>query len=384
MTIHSPHPVMLLKARIAALAPLVQACRDDMEQMRRMPRPLVEAVAEAGLFRLLAPAALGGWELSLPAFMEVVEAAAALDGSVGWLVGNGGGISRVCAYLPEAFARDWLAEPHGLIVATNGAIGEAVPVPGGYRVTGRWPFGSGIHHATLVAPACRVTEPDGQGPILMCYVAAEHAEIIDTWQTSGMRGTGSNDYTLHDVFVPAAHTHDMVNPQPIQAGSVYRLPQVSLFATTVATVPLGIARGLLDTFITSIAARSRTGTSAALRDRELIQSELGRADTLHEAGRALLIAAMRELEDANATGGDRLIRARIRYRAACCHAAETALRIADIISSCAGTSAIWERDGLERRIRDIQAAAKHTAMSPNMYVVAGRVLMGLEPGVARF
>ncbi len=384
MVEETSNPVACLKARIADIASLVADHRDAMDRERRLPRPVFEAIADAGLLRLWAPRTMGGWELSPPEFMAVVEAAAALDGSVGWVVGNGGGMSRAAGYLPEGVARPWFSDGRALVVATNGAIGEAIPVSGGFRVSGRWPFASGIHHASLVASACRVADGSGQGPVLLCYVPAAHAEIVDNWRVSGLRGSGSCDYTLSDVFVPAEHTHDMLHPPATQPGLVYRWPAISAFATTVAVVPLGIARAALDTFFGSLAGRTRAGTAAALCERELIQSEIGRAEALHAAGRALLLAAMGELTEALAHGGDRLIRARANYRSACTHAAESAIRVAEIVSAAAGAAAIWETLPLERQVRDIQAAAKHIAMSPNNYVVSGRICLGLDPGTPRF
>jgi alkylation response protein AidB-like acyl-CoA dehydrogenase len=376
--------VSCLKARIASLGPLVAAQRDAMDRDRRLTRQVFQAIADAGLLRLWAPRALGGWELSPPDFMAVVEAAAALDGSIGWVVGNGGGMSRAAGYLPEAVARPWFARADAFVVATNGAVGEAVPVEGGYRISGRWPFASGIHHATLVAPACRVADGSGQGPILLCYMAAEHAEIIDNWRVSGLRGSGSCDYTLNNVFVPNEHTHDMLHPPATQPGLLYRWPAISAFSTTVAVVPLGIARAALDAFTGGLAARTRAGTAFALRDRELIQSEVGRAEALHAAARALLVSAMNEVTEAIEGGGERLSRARAMFRAACTYAAESAIRVADIVCAAAGAAAIWEEHPLERQVRDIQAAVKHVAMSPNNYVVSGRICLGLEPGTLRF
>jgi len=384
MNATSPNPVAFLKERIAGLAPIVAAARGEMERERRLPDAVFRAIADAGLLRIWRPRALGGWELSLHGFMEVIEAASALEGAIGWTIGNLGGMSRAPGYLSPAAVDALFASADSFIVATNGRIGEAVPVPGGFRVSGCWPFGSGIHHATHVAAACRITEGLGEGTILLAYMEACHVTIIDNWHTSGLRGTGSCDYRVEGVFVPTEHTHDMVNPTATQPGILYRIPHVSVFATTVSCVPLGIARGALDTFITSLSERARQGTSAPLRERELIQSELGRAETMHAAARALLRAKMDELEAATEIGGPRLILARADYRAACTHASETALSVATMLASMAGTSAIMESSPLERQIRDIHAAVRHAALSPNNYVVAGRLHLGLEPGVARF
>lgn len=384
MNVVSANPVTLLKERIAGIAPVVAAARNDMERDRKLPDPVFRAIAEAGLLRLWRPRALGGWELSLHGLMEVVETAAALEGAVGWIIGNLGGMSRAAGYLSPDAAETLFAAPDSAIVASNARIGEASPVPGGYRVSGTWPFASGVHHATHVAAACRITAGPGEGAVLLVYLEAGHAEISDTWHSSGLRGTGSCDFTLADVFVPAEHTHDMLNPPATQPGLVYRLPAVSAFATTVSVVPLGIARAALDTFTAALSGRSRAGTAAPLRERELIQSELGRADTLHAAGRALLRAAMTELEDAADVGGPRLVHARADFRAACTYAAECALAIANILAAAAGTASVLETSPLERQIRDIHAASRHIAMSPNNYVVAGRLHLGLDPGTARF
>ena len=240
------------------------------------------------------------------------------------------------------------------------------------------PSANGALHGRSQAP-CQVVVDSGKGPVLLCYVPSEHAEVIDNWRVSGLRGSGSCDYTLNDVFVPTEHTHDMLDPPATQPGIVYRWPAGLAFSTTVAVVPLGIARAALDTFTGSLAARTRRGTGAALRDRELIQSDVGRAEVLHAAARALLLAAMNELTDAIDSGGDRLIRARAMYRAACTNAAEAAIRIAEMVSAAAGAASIWEAHPLERQVRDIHAAAKHAAMSPNNYVAAGRVCLGLDP-----
>jgi indole-3-acetate monooxygenase len=384
MTDNPQDNVSCLTQRIAALAPLVATEREAMDRERRLTRPVFQAIAEAGLLRLWLPRAMGGWELSPPDFMAVVEAAAALDGSIGWVVGNGGGMSRAAGYLPEAVARPWFAQPDAHVVATTGALGEAVPVEGGYRVSGRWPFASGIHHASLVAPACQVADGSGQGAILLCYVPAEHAEIIENWRVSGLRATGSCDYTLSNVFVPREHSHDLGQPPATQPGLLYRWPARSAFSTTVAVVPLGIARAALDTFAQELAARTRLGTAVAMRERELIQSEVGRAEAVHAAARALLLSAMNELTASLDVGGERLVRARVMYRCACTHAAESAIRVADMVSTVAGAAAIWEEHPLERQIRDIHAATKHIAMSPNNYVLSGRMCLGLDLGTQRF
>ena len=231
------HDTQAWLARLEAMAPLVEAERTRMDADGRLPPGLFAALAESGLFRLWLPRALGGPEMSPLAFMEIVGAAAALDGSVGWVVGNGAGASRVGGYLPEEAARRCFGAPDSFLVTATGAVGRAAPVAGGYRVSGRWPFGSGIHHATAVLGLCAVAEGDSPARQIMCLAPREAAAIASTWDASGMRGTGSCDWTLDEVFVPEALTFAFPQQPAMQPGLLYRLPILSTFAWSVAVVP---------------------------------------------------------------------------------------------------------------------------------------------------
>jgi alkylation response protein AidB-like acyl-CoA dehydrogenase len=367
---------------IQGLAPLIIDCRDAFDRDRRLPDRVFEALADAGLFRLWLPAQLGGPELSPFEFMTVVEAASALDGSVGWLVGNGGGMGRIGGYLPPAVVRSWFASPQAFMASATGAAGAALRVDGGYRVSGRWPFGSGAHHATWFMGLAKVKGTEE--PPFCCYFENRNVTVHDNWQVSGLRGTGSCDFEVRDVFVPADHTHRLTDPEPTQPGLLYRLPGLSAFAWTVSVVPLGIARGAIGTFTELAGRKTRVGSTVPLRERETVQATVGRAEALHRAGRAFLVDAMTELLAAVDVGGSRLVEARAMLRVACAHAAENALRIVDMIAADAGAVSIFESCALERAIRDVQAATKHIAMSTSSYVVSGRLALGLDAGVPRF
>ncbi|MBX3502002.1 MAG: hypothetical protein KF889_21380 [Alphaproteobacteria bacterium] len=384
MSAHEVDQVDRLVEQLGRLRPLIEKHRGSFDEARRLPKRVFEALCDIGAFRLFLPRALGGLELSPHGFMRVVEAASELDGSVGWLVGNGGGMSRVGGYLAPEVAGDWFADRRAFVASSTGAVGEAVPVDGGYRVTGRWPFGSGIHHATWAMGLCAVAPAATSSELVCCHLPAGSVSIVDNWFVSGMRGTGSCDFEARDVFVPAAHAHRFMDPPPTQSNVLYRLPVASIYPLTVSVVPLGIARATISSFIGLAATTSRRGMSAALRDREIVQAEVGRAEALHHAARAFLVEAITELMMATDMGGDRLIRARALFRAACAHAAESAVRIVDMLSTVSGSISIFESAPLERCARDVHAAVKHVAMSPNNYVIAGRICMGLDAGVARF
>lgn len=386
MTPRDPQRTAAFVHKIRDLSSLVREHRDAMDRDRRLPEPVFDALVQADLFRLWMPKALGGPELSPLDFMDVVEAAAALDGSVGWIVGNGAGMSRSAGYLPEETARRWFVEPRTFVASATGAVGAAVPVQGGYRVTGRWPFGSGIHHATRVMGLCSVAAANDEAAptTICCYLAATDVSITDTWHVSGLRGTGSCDFGAQDVFVPLAHTHVLLDHRAPQPGLLYRMPPLSVFAWTVAVVPLGIARSAITSFAALASRKVRAGTTLPLGERETVHADVGRAEATLRAARAFLVEAINELMICTDVGGERLVSARVLFRVACAHAAESALQVVDRLAAAAGAAAIFETCALERQVRDVHAAVKHVAMSPNSYVVAGRLGLGLEPGTTRF
>ena len=384
MVAGAPDRVCGTLAAVQALAPLIAGQRDDFDSGRRLPDAVFAALADAGLFRLWLPQALGGPELSPFEFMRVVEAASALDGSVGWLVGNGGGMSRIGGYLGEAVAREWFADPRAFVASATGAVGTATAVAGGYCLSGRWPFGSGAHHATRFMVLASVRPEDPDSPLLCCYLGRADVTILDNWHVSGLRGTGSCDFELREVFVPAAHVHPFLDLKPSDPGLVYRMPPVPVFAWTISAMPLGIARDAIRVFAELASRRRGFGPAALLRDRELVQATAGRAEAMHHAARAFLVDAMTELMAATDVGGERLVRARAVLRMAATYAAEAAVNIVDMLANSAGSASIFETCRLERAVRDARAAARHVAFGPNNYVVGGRLALGLDPGTARF
>ncbi|MCC8979912.1 acyl-CoA dehydrogenase family protein [Bradyrhizobium acaciae] len=377
-----PAHVCRLLEVVQTLAPRIAAQRNEFDSGRRLPDTIFAALADAGLFRLWLPQTLGGPELSSFAFMRVVEACSALDGSVGWLVGNGAGMSRIGGYLDEAVVREWYADPRAFVASATGAVGTATAVAGGYRLSGRWPFGSGAHHATRFMVLASTRPGDPASPLLCCYPGRADVTILDNWHVSGLRGTGSCDFEAQNVFVPAAHAHPFLGLQPTQPGLLYRMPPSSVFAWSICGVPLGIASGAMTSF--TELAKGHSGNRAALRDREIVQATIGRTRAMLCAARAFLIDAMTELMAATDIGGQRLVEARADVRLANAHAAETATSVTEMLAAGAGAVAIFETCALERAVGDVRAAAKHIAMSPSNYITAGRLALGLDPGTARF
>ncbi|MEI7928873.1 MAG: acyl-CoA dehydrogenase family protein [Verrucomicrobiales bacterium] len=204
----------------------------------------------------------------------------------------------------------------------------------------------------------------------------------DNWQVSGLCATGSVDFELRDVFVPDRFVLEF-QPEPTQPGTLYRLPTSAIFTWTVATVPLGIARGAVAEFVRLAKHKNRRGDAVPLAERELVQSEVGRIEARLCAARAFLRQSMTDLLEAVAAGSD-AVPARVRFRLACTFASEAALLAIGQVTQMAGAVAILRSCPLERYERDARAAAKHIAMSPAAYITGGKLVLGQDLSQARF
>jgi indole-3-acetate monooxygenase len=366
-----------LVSGVHELAPLVAEHRSTFDSDGRLPDLVFEQLAGLGLFRLLLPVPLGGHGLSALDFMDVVEAAAALDGTIGWLVGNGGGMARAGGYLPPESAQEIFDDPLAFVVSSTGAEGRAVRVPGGYSVTGRWPFGSGSPHGTWFTPLCEVVDGEqATGELIFVYAPRRDVQLDDNWDVSGLCATGSVHFELAEVFVPDRLAHPF-QPEPTQPGTLYRLPTGSIFSWTVATVPLGIASGAIDDFISKAHSAKRRGDDVPFAERELIQSQLGQVEARTAASRAYLRQTMSTLLESTEAGAD-LDASRVHFKLACTFASQSALWAINLVTEMAGAISIMRSSPLERRERDARAAAKHIAMTPDEYIRGGKLRLGLD------
>lgn len=371
--------------RLTAMAPLVTAHQPAFDSERRLSAPVIEAMVAADLFRLWAPRKFGGAELSPRALIDIVETAAAIDASFGWCIANASASGQLSGHLPEQVAARWVSDPDSQMAGSTAALGSARRTEGGFLVTGRWPFASGILSARYVNCLCKIEgEGDPANPeLIFAHVPADQVAIIDTWHVTGLRGTGSNDFTLTDHFVPTDQTHGFVGSSPVQPGRLYRFPIVSLLCLTVGTVPLGIAQAAIAAFVAG-AERTRFGAGGPFKDRELIQDQIGRAEALRRASKALVVSALDDLDQALDIGGQELTQARAHFRLALAHSAETCVQVVDRMVACAGAAAIFESSPLARCQRDVHAATQHVAVGPHLFALAGRIRLGMEPGLARF
>ncbi len=367
------------------LAPQIQASTEEIEQSRRLPLPLVEAIAQAGLFRLWIPRTLGGEEANPMTLVRVVEEISRVDGAAGWCMAIGGEYGMFGGYLPADAARGiYGGDP---LVRTAGAFrpfGDAVVVDGGYRVSGRWPLGSGCQHSAWIVGGCRILDgdqprlrPDGTPVTRILFFPAADCEILDTWHSIGLRGTGSHDYAVADAFVPAARSLSFREP-PTEPGPLYAMPTISLFATVLAAVPLGIARHAIDIARqlarTKIASRSRR----SLSEDATMQANLGIAEAALRSARAFLYETLAEAWEAVNAGRPLGIEERAMLWLASTHAATAAKQVAELMFTAGGSASPYTSGGLERCVRDIHAAGQHVTLAPPNYQMAGQAFLNLD------
>jgi indole-3-acetate monooxygenase len=381
-----PEATPLIEAALA-LGPTITGMRDEIERERRLPPPLVEKLREQGFFSLWLARAFDGPELSLTDFVRVVEALARSDGSVAWCVTNGGAYARFSGFLPEAVARRIFVEERASVAGNMGPIGKAVPVAGGYRLTGRWAYGSGIAHSGWLLGGCVVLDgeaprrrPDGAPDARIVFFPAAAAEVIDTWEVGGLRGTGSHDYRVADLFVPESHVVSGAGDDPRLPGPLFALPRHTAFAVTIAAVPLGIARAALDGVRELSAGKVPRIGSTLLRDRPVVQAAIGRAEAMLRAARAFLLEACDEAWNAASSGAPLTLDQRVLVRLACAQVAEATRTVVRIAYDVGGGTSVYESCPLQRCFRDVHAAAQHVQVQSANFETGGRVMLGLEPG----
>jgi alkylation response protein AidB-like acyl-CoA dehydrogenase len=368
-----------------ALAPIVAQWRDAGEQERHMPRPLFEALRDAGIFSMSAPKAVGGGEVDEATVLQAIEELARQDGSVGWNVMITSNVAIVASYLPAAALREvYRGGPSTVIAGALLPKGAAIPVPGGFRLTGRWTFASGCHQADWMAGSSAVMtngtprrRPDGRPDVRTFFVPMGVCEILDTWHTAGLRGTGSHDWQVADVFVPEERSFPILYDGPSEPGALSIRDFAAYGGPRVAAVALGIARDAIDAFTALAMTKTPALATSTLATQHTMHERVGRAEALLRAGRAFLYETVRELPN-SPTWSEALsedLRASIRLASA--HAAQNAAEAVDLMFNAAGTTATYTSSRLERCFRDVHVATQHVAVAPSNIEMVGQYLLGL-------
>ncbi len=368
-----------LAARIASHA-------DRIDRDRRLPIDITDELADKGFFRLLVPRSLGGAEMVHPDFLKIVEVFAEVDSSAAWCINQNNVFATNSTRMYEQTAKALYSDPR--LVITNGpptASSKAVPVDGGYQLSGRWNFSSGIPHATWVAaltPVRRPGEPQrpqsDRSTSRMFLVPKEKVRLIDTWDVVGLRGTGSFSFEIDDLFVPEAHTFNPASPSR-EPGPLYCVPTMLFFAAGFATVALGTARAALNAAIERAKTKVEMLQDHTLRDLSTTQRTVGEAEALWGAAKAYLREAVAAVWEGACKQGCLTHEDRIRLRLAGTYGIRSAGEVADIAYALCRSESIFANSPVQRRFRDAHAITQQIQGRLNHYDTAGRFYLGLEP-----
>ena len=364
--------------------PRIIAERDVIEAARRLPEDLAQDLARAGFFRIFLPAAYGGLDLTPMAGIEVFEELARADASVAWCLWNGNTHWTAAQLSPEA-ARTIHADPAIVTANSTRASGEAHVVAGGYRVNGRWSLVSGCELAAWMVLLCVVHEdgkprltPSGAPEIRFMLLPAAACEIVDTWTVGGLRGTGSHDVVVRDLFVPAEYgsgfTDAYILPEPR-----YRIPPFSRVIPGLGAMALGIARTAIETLGEIAGAKTPARTTQMLRDTPDAQVRVSQAESLVRSARLFLFDSLNRLWRTLIATGEVTMEARAHARLAATHAVSSAVQAVDLMYVAGGASSLYTTCLLERAFRDVHAMTQHIGVHPRVMQTTGRVLFGLEP-----
>jgi alkylation response protein AidB-like acyl-CoA dehydrogenase len=375
------------------LAEQIRAAGDKIEEGRRLPREIAAAMQKAGVFGMSMPRAWGGAELDPLTQFRVIEALAMADGSAGWcaMINCDGGY--MTAFLDQDIARSMYPD---LRVATGAAAttsGVAEPVRGGYRVNGRFPFVSGCQHCEWLWLGCTVVEHgvarvDGNGvpETRQVFLPAARCEILDTWHTTGLRGTGSNDVVVRDQFVEGGRTFSFQDPEMVRRpGPLYAFP--FMFAAKGSAPALGVARHAVDVLVASALAKpARRYTSGVHIEPDkrqcedvYVQEVVGRAETMLAAARAYYFQVMGDLWANLVAGGQPSPRQLALFTTAFTHIVGVCVEVVELVYKAAGGSAVYQKGALDRCLRDVLTMNQHVIGTLRTYEMSGRLLLGLEP-----
>ena len=349
---------------------------------------MLRALHDAGLFRLLLPRVLDGAEVNPVTFVQVIEEVAKHDASAAWCLCQAAGCSMTAAYLGPAEARAMFGDREAVLAWGPSNDAKAVAVNGGYRITGTWSFASGCRHATWLGGYCPIQEPEGQtrrrpdgtadGRTML--FPAEQATIIDVWHVTGLRGTGSDAFTVTDLFVPHQHTVSRDDPaERRHPGPLYCFPSGSLYAAGFSGVAMGIARSSLDAFIELARDKEPRASKRLVRDSALIQFQVAEAEARLRSARMFLVGSLDEIWRAVGRSGTLTLDQRMTIRLAATYAIHLAKEVADIAYQAAGSSAIFTAGPFERRFRDIHAVTQQLQGRQAHFETVGQFLLGLDP-----
>jgi alkylation response protein AidB-like acyl-CoA dehydrogenase len=380
----------------AALQSTLRGYHEQIEREQRLPPALVEQMRAAGFYQMVIPRSLGGLQVDPLTYLRVAELLAEGLGSVGWNITNNSIGQLVTLGLPDDGVHEIYAQGADTIIAGTAVQGggQAVPVEGGYRVTGHWTFGSGCMESTWMLGSFQILDDDGQprrrpdgGSMYWRGVfPRDQAQVIPgSWDVAGMRGTGSFDWTVKDVFLPERRTmiHAGVpldNQWARWPGITYALPSQCWVGPHHSAVITGIGRAGINALIALAIEKTPRGRSFRLCDNPQVQEAIGRADAILNAGRAYRTAMITELWNTMAAGQETTLEQRARCRLASTYAGDSAREAMDMMYRLGGSTSFKQESRLAECWRDLHVVGQTVTIAPEWYPIGGRAYLGMDTG----
>jgi len=381
-----------LLGRVRHIAPVLADGAAEAERRRKLTDEMQAALVGEKLFRLLLPRPYDGLEVDLPTFFSVIEAVAKVDGSSAWCLCQGNGCAMAAAYLePEIAKKIWGEDPNAVLAWGPGPRCQAVADGDGYRLTGRWAFASGGRHATWLGGHADVVEadgtprrnPDGSTHERTLLFPAGDAIWHDVWDVIGLCGTGSDTFEVTEYYV--RHDHSVERDSASERrhrGPLYLFPMMSAYATGFSATALGLARSVLESFMELAGDKTPRMARSRLRDNGMVQWELGYAEARLRAARNYVLNEVGEIWETVVATGEVTIEQRMRIRLATTFAIHEAKEVADTAYDLAGATAVFAKNGFERRFRDLHTVAQQLQGRKTHFQTVGAFLLGLPPDLA--
>jgi alkylation response protein AidB-like acyl-CoA dehydrogenase len=362
--------------KIRRLKALVIANRNECDRLRRLPDALAEAYLAADLYRLQIPKDFGGLELDPLTLFDLIVEVSSYDGSAGWHFGIATSGGTVLGALPLKRMAEIFSDPDCLIAASGAPPGRAVAVEGGYLLSGRWGWASGIHHARWVAGMAAVIDgaspriDEGGKPIIRFFLLPkEKATVLDTWFTGGLRGTGSTDWEARELFVPESDAYEPFTGKTAHSAPIFRVPSV-YFGMTLTAVALGIARGAIES-LKDLAMQD----GSLLGDQGYAHYAVAKAEALYESSHLNVRESFRAIWENVLALRPHSLAERTRVRRSYVHAVESSIEAVTLCVAAAGGAGVF--DPLQRALRDVHAVNAHKVVSRRYMEIAGKAELGL-------